>query len=54
MDKALDAVTCSHMSIRRAAAEYNVRRSTLADHVNGGVKQGTVSGPKYCRGGGVG
>ena len=46
MDKALEAVVQDGFTVRRAAAEFNVPKSTLGDRVSGRVKQGAVSGPQ--------
>ncbi len=68
MEKAVCAVVGGELSIRRAAQQYNVPRSTLGDHVSGRVQPGAVCGPpKYlstseeeelamflCRCGGIG
>lgn len=45
MEKALDAVVSKHASIRRAALDYGVPKSTLGDRVSGRVLPGSVSGP---------
>ena len=45
MQKALEAVTDDGLSVRRAAIEYGVPRSTLGDRVSGRVCHGIVSGP---------
>lgn len=48
MKHAVDAVITSHLSVRRAAMQYNVPKSTLGDRVSGRVQPGSVSGPpKY-------
>ena len=48
MDQAVSAVVGDGKSIRRAAMQYNVPRSTLFDRVSGRVQPGAVSGPpKY-------
>ena len=48
MKKAVDAVIISKMSVRRAAMQYSVPKSTLGDRVSGRVQPGSVSGPtKY-------
>ena len=48
MERALMDVTNGTLSVRRAAIEYNVPRSTLHDRVSGRVVPGAVSGaPKY-------
>jgi len=48
MDQATKAVISEGKSIRRAAMQYNVPRSTLFDRVSGRVQPGAVSGPpKY-------
>ena len=46
MTKALEAVTKNKMSVREAAARFNVPKSNLGDRVSGRVQHGTVSGPK--------
>ena len=45
MEKALDAVIEHGVSIRRAALEYDVPRSTLGDRASGRVLPGSNSGP---------
>ena len=45
MEKALQAVRLEGTSVRRAAEEYGVPRSTLGDRVSGRVCHGAVSGP---------
>ena len=48
MQKALQAVKLGETSVRKAAVEYGVPKSTLGDRVSGRVTHGTVSGPpKY-------
>ena len=48
MKQAVEAVRNDGHSIRRAAAEYNVPHSPLADHISGKVVSGASSGPlKY-------
>ena len=48
MSRAQYAVREDSSSIRRAAEEYNVPRSTLGYRISGRVKEGAVSGPlKY-------
>ena len=48
MKKAVDVVITSQWSVRRAAMQYNVPKSTLGDRVSGRVQPGAVSGPtKY-------
>ena len=48
MDQAVKAVVCDGKSIRRAAMQYNVPKSTLSDRVSGRVQPGAVSRtPKY-------
>jgi hypothetical protein len=42
---ACDAV-CAGQSIRRAAEEYGIPRSTLHDHITGKIKPGAKSGPR--------
>ena len=47
MKKAIEDVRAGY-SIRRAAADYGIPKSTLADRISGRVIDGTVSGPaKY-------
>jgi len=45
MDRALQSVIAEGASIRKAALEYNVPRSSLADRVSGRTIPGTTSGP---------
>ena len=45
MQKALESVRLEGRSVRRAALEYGVPRSTLADRVSGRVSHGVLSGP---------
>ena len=45
MEKAFEAVTKERLSVRRAAEEYNVPRSTLGDRVSGRTQIGARSGP---------
>ena len=48
MQKALDAVKLQGLSVRRAAEEYDIPKSTLHDRVSGRVLTGVCSGPpKY-------
>ena len=48
MKKAVDAVVISKLSVRNAAMQYNVPKSTLGDRISGRVQLGAVSGPaKY-------
>ena len=48
MEKATEAVSQGKVSVRRAALQFNVPKSTLGDRVSGRVQAGTVSGPaKY-------
>ena len=48
MEKAISAVTKEGLSIRRAALQFNVPKSSLGDRVSGRVAHGTMSGPpKY-------
>ena len=48
MDKAIKAVIDDGMSIRRAAEEFNVPKSTLGDRISGRTLHGASSGrPKY-------
>ena len=44
MTRAMKAVSEEGMSVRRAASEFNVPRSTLNDRINGKVVHGTLSG----------
>ena len=47
MSKAVEAVL-SGKSIRRAALDFNVPKSTLSDRISGRVQEGVMSGPhKY-------
>ena len=46
MEKALQAVRLEGTSVRRAAEENGVPRSTLGDRVSGRVCHGAVSGPR--------
>ena len=46
MDRALDAVRLHGLSVRRAAEEYDVPKSTLHDRVSGRVLIGGQSGPQ--------
>ena len=46
MEKALNEVINNGMSVRRAALEYNIPKSTLGDRVSGRVIPGSTSGPK--------
>ena len=43
--KAYEAVTKQGCSVRRAAEEYRVPRSTLHDQVSGHIQHGATSGP---------
>ena len=45
MSRAFIAVVSEGMSVRKAASEYNVPKSSLADRVSGRVMPGTKSGP---------
>ena len=45
MEMALESVNNGMMTVRRAALEYNVPKSTLHDRVIGRVKPGAKSGP---------
>ena len=45
MTLAVDAVLKGGLSVRRAAQDYDVPRSTLADRVSGRVLPGALSGP---------
>ena len=45
MSRAFSAVVSEGMSVRKAASEYNVPKSSLADRVSGRVMPGTKSGP---------
>ncbi len=48
MDRALNAVVSEGDSVRRAALQYNVPKSSLGDRVSGRVAPGATSGPpKY-------
>lgn len=48
MEKAVEAVNIQKLSIRRAAQQYNIPKSTLADRISGRIQIGAVSGPpKY-------
>jgi len=48
MQKAVEAVITSKFSVRRAAMQFNVPKSTLGDRISGRVQPGSVSGPtKY-------
>ena len=48
MKKAVDAVVILKLSVRNAAMQYNVPKSTLGDRISGRVQPGAVSGPaKY-------
>ena len=48
MDSALKDVCSGTLTIRRAALQYNVPKSTLHDRVSGKVLPGAVGGaPKY-------
>ena len=48
MQKALQAVKLDGASVRKAAMEYGVPKSTLGDRASGRVTPGVVSGPpKY-------
>ena len=44
MTRAMKSVNEEGMSVRRAAAEFNVPRSTLNDMINRKVVHGTLSG----------
>lgn len=46
LQKAYESVRDGSLSIRRAAEEFGVPRSTLHDHTSGHVLPGAVSGPK--------
>ena len=47
-EKAVEAVNCNGVSVRRAAADYNIPKSTLYDRLSGKVLPGSVCGaPKY-------
>ena len=46
MDKAVTAVVNEGLSIRRAALQYGVPKSSLGDRISGRVKPGAVSGPQ--------
>ena len=45
MKKAVDAVIISKLSVRRAAMQFNVPKSTLGDRISGRTQPGSVSGP---------
>ncbi len=45
MDRALNAVVSEGLSVRRAALQYNVPKSTLGDRVSRRVRPGATSGP---------
>ena len=45
MERALKAVVNGNHSIRQAAEEFNVPKSTLGDRVSGRTQMGSVSGP---------
>lgn len=45
MDQALESVVAEWMSVRRAAAEHYVPKSSLGDCVSGHTLPGTKSGP---------
>ncbi len=48
MERAMKDVTNGTLTVRRAAVEYGVPRSTLHDRVSGKVFPGAVSGaPRY-------
>ena len=48
MEKAVEAVNCDGVSVRRAAADYNIPKSTLYDRLSGKVLPGSVcEAPKY-------
>ena len=48
MKSAVDAVITSYLSVRHAAMQYNIPKSTLGDRISGRVQPGSVSGPpKY-------
>lgn len=48
MKRAVDAVIISRLSVRRAAMQFNVPKSTLGDRISGRIQPGSVSGPpKY-------
>jgi len=48
MDKAVSAVVSEGLSIRCAALQYGVPKSSLGDRISGRVKPGALSGPpKY-------
>ena len=49
MQKALQAVKLEGSSERKAALDYGMPRSTLADRVSGRVSHGVVSGPPVKR-----
>ena len=45
MSRAMEALLETGMSVRRAATEYNVPKSTLNDRIQGKVIHGCRSGP---------
>ena len=45
MDKAVSAVVTDGLSVRRAALQHGVPKSTLGDRISGRVKPGSTSGP---------
>ena len=45
MVRAVDSVLNKGTSIRKAAKEYDIPKSTIADQISGHVLMGTVSGP---------
>ena len=46
MDHALQSVVAEGSSVRKAALEHNVPKSSLADRVSGRTIPGTMSGPQ--------
>ena len=46
LEKAVSEVLSNQLSIRKAAEQYGIPRSTLHDHVSGRVQPGASSGPK--------
>jgi len=44
MQKAVDTVKKKSMSVRQATVQFDIKRSTLADHISGRIKVGRNSG----------
>ena len=44
MMKAVNSAVHGHLSVQRAAIEFNVQRSTLGDRISGRVLPGAVNG----------